>query len=231
MIPFKFCNLDGLLQHRYNIYKKKASFFCEIFVFTRFLPKTQWCLKDIIPDFSFKYEDNGLFKYYVDTIKNWRVDIMDFNTPSFKPITTNYINHFPQIKIEENINLYLNSGKFVNLLYYITKSETYASSESEVLSYVRAILLSFENHLQAIDFTYRRSCFLDSIIKINNTIKLLKGAKVEIIPDKKLSTEDNVLLSVYFVLLKNYITFAMSLIDVYNIYLKDEKTDILHYDD
>ncbi|KAF7685325.1 hypothetical protein CDIK_3926 [Cucumispora dikerogammari] len=117
---------------------------------------------------------------------------------------------------------------FLRLLKLINRLSLKQSTDLGNLKDVKEILIKFEKHLDKVKELQKEN-ISNTVTEIHNFLCILKKNELKIDQKINYSETDNAIKLLYRRLFKTCIPFVESLIDVYNIYLKDENDEILYY--
>ncbi|KAF7685004.1 hypothetical protein CDIK_4247, partial [Cucumispora dikerogammari] len=212
-----------------NLLKKKVqknTFLFKLNVSATVQGKQVYQLRDLIPHLSVNYTNTQFCGYYKDRINNWTFkteDSMEIDTKSTTANDLAYIEIFQNAKSKEKSFFYI-----LRVLKPINRHSLEQSTDLGNLKEVKEILIKFENHLDKVKELQKEN-ISHTVTEIYNFLCTLKKNELKIDQKIKYSKWDNAIKSLYCRLFKLLIPFVESLIDVYNVYLKDENDEILYY--
>ncbi|KAF7692986.1 hypothetical protein CDIK_2326, partial [Cucumispora dikerogammari] len=191
------------------------------------VPETKiFHLSDLVPRLVVNYTNKLFCDYYLTNIYKWSVRVKLFRD-SENIIRSNILDLKLFTKSNQKKDRFV-CFDFRSFLYKYNYFSTYKPTEISFLENVKKILVQFGKHLKKIQFMHKAdiSCIAT---EIRNNLISFKENKTQPNVNKLYSAEDNDILSAYSRLLESYIPYAESFIDVYNIYLKKNKNEILSY--
>ncbi|KAF7685405.1 hypothetical protein CDIK_3846, partial [Cucumispora dikerogammari] len=183
-------------------------------------------LRDLIPHLAVNYTNTQFCGYYRKKIKNWYFKSEDFMEMDTKSTTANdldYIEIFKNAKSKEKSYFYI-----FRVLKLINRHSLKQSTDLGNLKDVKEILIKFENHLDKVK-ELKKENISHTVTEIYNFLCFFKKNELKIDQKIKYSKTDNTIKILYCRLFKIFIPYVESLIDVYNVYLKDENDEILYY--
>ncbi|KAF7685713.1 hypothetical protein CDIK_3538 [Cucumispora dikerogammari] len=176
-------------------------------------------IRDLIPNLLLKHQQTDFCRYFSEKIKQWKFSIKYFISDESREI---------QISKVSNWEVYEYTGSEKPSIRYKTVRRALIKLEDHCvhdnisdlgnLKKVECILIKFKSHIEKISELGCKD--LSSIIvEIRKALTLFQEQKLTIFTNKNYTMKDCELLSLYFILLLNYVPFAESLIYIYDTYL------------
>ncbi|KAF7685107.1 hypothetical protein CDIK_4144, partial [Cucumispora dikerogammari] len=206
--------------------KQRNTFLFTLKVYATVQGKQVFQSRDLVPHLVVNYTNTQFCGYYKDRIKNWSFKTEDFMEIDTKSTTANdltYIKKYHNAKSKEKTFFYI-----LRNLKLINRLSLKQTTDLGNLKGVKEILIKFENHLDRVKKLQKKN-ISHTVTEIYNFLCFFKENKIKIDQKIKYSKADNAIKLLYCKLLEIFIPFVESLIDVYNVYLKDENDEILYY--
>ncbi|KAF7689891.1 hypothetical protein CDIK_2784 [Cucumispora dikerogammari] len=200
---------------------KRLSFLCTLKISVTISTLEKISLRDIIPSLLLNYRHDVFCINFLKKIKNWIFRIKDFRSDSLQK---NKFDEFPlweqflDTGSEDKTNSYIKA--IIALRDLKNSSEDDNISDLGNLKKIKSILIEFKVVLETIS-KFRHLKFSLIIDEIRRVLTLFQKQGLTINPDKKYTKEDCKLLTLYFTLYQNYVSYTESLIYIYDIYLQN----------
>lgn len=225
-----FPNILNSCEIKTRIFREFFSFMYKLRVEIKISSSIKIKLENLLPKLIFIKEKNFIKKKYIERIYKWKYTVKDKETS--KKNKVNLSNNSRLIKTysgNPNHNPFM-LRYFLNKYYNISKSINFNKKENTILFKIITKIVYFRKHL--IDFVNVKF----SVNEIKNLIKnisekrntfMFKG--IENIKTYDFDSEEIELISNYRFIFSKYYILSTSMIDSYNVFLRDNSDDLLDY--
>ncbi|KAF7697545.1 hypothetical protein CDIK_1627 [Cucumispora dikerogammari] len=198
---------------------KQSPFLSSLNISVEISQSNSFTLRSLIPNLLLKHQETNFCGYFSEIIKHWNFTIKYFISDEAQEIKTEMFSgwksyEYPDGVGKTNRNIYVRHA-----LKRLKDSCIHDNiSDFENLKEVKSILIKFRDHMEKISELVGVG-FSSIIVEIRRALKLFQGQRLIIFTNKNYTKEDCELLTLYFLLSKNYVHLVESLLHINDTYL------------